>query len=137
MEHTEYPHKGHPATEGAWKFLKDAIAAIRELEPLQAEVEQPSNPAHKGPWQLWHAIGHVRVVRLHPFSGASYIQTSPAGSAAAHCKADTQRQLTGRGTPSVRSAHRGGIDDESLAVCGSLKHENSIGENKAKWQLWK
>jgi hypothetical protein len=53
MEHTEYTRA--TATEGRGGFRKDAIAAIRELEPLQAEVEQPSNPAHKGPWQLWHA----------------------------------------------------------------------------------
>ena len=38
MEHTEYPHKGHPAIEGVRKCLKNAIAAIHELEPLQAET---------------------------------------------------------------------------------------------------
>jgi hypothetical protein len=40
-EHTDYPHKGHPAIAHVQSALRNAIAAIHELEPLQADaVEQ-------------------------------------------------------------------------------------------------
>lgn len=38
MEHTEYPHKGRPEIEHVKKALRDAIAAIHELEALQADA---------------------------------------------------------------------------------------------------
>jgi len=38
IEHTDYPHKGHAAIELVKKALQDAIAAIHELERLQAAV---------------------------------------------------------------------------------------------------
>ena len=38
MEHTEYPHKGRPEIEHVKQALRDAIAAIHELEGLQADA---------------------------------------------------------------------------------------------------
>jgi len=38
MEHTEYPHKGRPEIEHVKITLREAIAAIHELEALQADV---------------------------------------------------------------------------------------------------
>ena len=45
IEHTEYPHKGHPALEHVKSALRDALEAIHEVEPLQAEVTGQSIPA--------------------------------------------------------------------------------------------
>ena len=44
MDHTEYPHKNHPAIEHAKQALRDALAAVKEIEDLQALVEQPKSP---------------------------------------------------------------------------------------------
>jgi len=45
MEHTEYPHKGRPEIEHVKQTLRDAIAAIRDLEALQADaVEHQIKP---------------------------------------------------------------------------------------------
>ena len=38
IEHTDYPHKGHPAIEHVKSSLRDALAAIRELDALQADA---------------------------------------------------------------------------------------------------
>lgn len=38
VEHTEYPHKGNPALLHVQKALRDAIAALHELEALQLDA---------------------------------------------------------------------------------------------------
>jgi hypothetical protein len=38
IEHTDYPHKGHAAIEHVKSSLGDALAAIDEVEQLQAEA---------------------------------------------------------------------------------------------------
>ena len=38
IEHTDYPHKGHPALEHVKSALRNALAAIRELEALQIDA---------------------------------------------------------------------------------------------------
>jgi hypothetical protein len=46
VEHTDYPHKGHPALDHVKKSLRDAITAIKEVEVLQAETtDKPIPPA--------------------------------------------------------------------------------------------
>jgi hypothetical protein len=38
IEHTDYPHKGHPAIEHVKSSLRNALAAIHELDALQADA---------------------------------------------------------------------------------------------------
>lgn len=49
VEHTEYPHKNSPALLHVQKALREAIAALHELEALQLEATgkpytPPNNP---------------------------------------------------------------------------------------------
>jgi len=44
VEHTEYPHKGHPAIEHVESSLSAAITAIKEVEVLQAEATGQAAP---------------------------------------------------------------------------------------------
>jgi hypothetical protein len=38
IEKTDYPHKGHPAIEHVKSSLRNALAAIHELDALQADA---------------------------------------------------------------------------------------------------
>lgn len=38
IEHTDYPHKGHPAIEHVKSSLREALSAIQEVEALQADA---------------------------------------------------------------------------------------------------
>ena len=38
IEKTDYPHKGHPALEHVKSSLRNALAAIHELDALQADA---------------------------------------------------------------------------------------------------
>lgn len=45
IEHADLPHKGHPALEQVKRSLREALASIKEIEPLQAEAVAKLNPA--------------------------------------------------------------------------------------------
>jgi hypothetical protein len=40
IDHTDYPHKGHPAIEHVRTALQNAISAISEIEALQADATE-------------------------------------------------------------------------------------------------
>jgi len=40
IDHTDYPHKGHPAIEHVRTALQNAIRAISEIEALQAHATE-------------------------------------------------------------------------------------------------